>query len=87
MAGTAEAADTRGLLAALNRGFAPNQVALFKSEDNAARLSRFAGYTDGLQVARGQAAAHLCEGAACKESVSDIEQLIERLSGSRTGKG
>ncbi len=86
VAGTAEAADTRRLLAALDRGYAPNQVALFKSEDNAARLSRFAGYTDGLAVARGQASAHLCESAACKESVSDIAELIERLSGTGTGR-
>jgi hypothetical protein len=87
VAGTAGAADTRGLLEALNRGYAPNQVTLLKSEDNATRLARFAGYTDGLAVARGQAAAHLCEGASCKESVSDISALIERLSGSGPGAG
>jgi uncharacterized protein YyaL (SSP411 family) len=74
------AEDTRRLLSALNLKFSPNQVAQLKSGDNASRLAQFAGYTDGLQFPMGQASAHVCVGSACRESVSDVQSLIDRLS-------
>jgi uncharacterized protein YyaL (SSP411 family) len=80
VAGEAQAPDTRQLLAALNGSFAPNRVTLLKSEENAPRLARVAGFTDGLDVVKGRTAAHLCEGANCKESVTDMDDLIARLS-------
>jgi uncharacterized protein YyaL (SSP411 family) len=55
-------------------------VTLLKSEENAPRLARVAGFTDGLDVVKGRTAAHLCEGANCKESVTDMDELIARLS-------
>jgi hypothetical protein len=55
-------------------------VAQLKSGDNASRLAKFAGYTDGLQFLKGQASAHVCVGSACQESVSDVQSLIDRLS-------
>jgi uncharacterized protein YyaL (SSP411 family) len=79
IAGDAVSADSRRLLSALNQAFTPNQVALFKSRENASRLARFAGYTDGLDFVKGQTSAHLCEGSACKESLTDVESMIERL--------
>ena len=81
LAGEAGSPDARRLIAALNGGFAPNRVALFKSGDNAARLARLAGYTDGLDVVQGRTAAHLCVGASCKESVTNVDDLIARLAG------
>jgi hypothetical protein len=80
IAGERGAEDTRRLLSALNLRFAPNQVAQLKAGDNASRLAKFAGYTDGLQFLKGQAAAHVCVGSACQESVSDVQSLIDRLS-------
>jgi uncharacterized protein YyaL (SSP411 family) len=79
VAGAAGSEDTRSLLKALNAGFAPNQVAVLKSDQNAGRLARFAGYTDGLEYVQGRSAAHLCEGGACHESVTGAERLIDRL--------
>jgi uncharacterized protein YyaL (SSP411 family) len=79
IAGEPGSADAEQLLAALNLTFRPNQVAQLKSDDNASRLARFAGYTDGLQVVQGQTAAHLCVGAACKESVTDVQSMIDRI--------
>jgi hypothetical protein len=79
VAGDPAAADTRHLLSALNRNFAPNQLAQLKSGENAAHLAQFAGYTDGLQFVKDRTAAHMCEGAACRESVTDIEGMIARL--------
>jgi uncharacterized protein YyaL (SSP411 family) len=79
IAGEASSAEAQRLLAALNRTFAPNQLAQFKSGENASRLARFAGYTDGLQFVQGRTAAHLCVGSACTESVTDVQHLIDRI--------
>jgi hypothetical protein len=79
IAGESGSPDAERLLAALNLTFSPNQVTQIKSGDNASQLARFAGYTDGLALAQGQTAAHLCVGSACKESVTDMQGLIDRL--------
>ena len=71
--------DTQRLLSALDLNFAPNKVALLKSEQNADRLAKFAGYTDGLQIVEEQATAHLCQGFACKDQTSDADSLIKQL--------
>ena len=81
LAGEAGSPDARRLIEALNGGFAPNRVTLFKSGENAARLARLAGYTDGLDVVQGRTAAHLCVGASCKESVTNVDDLIARIAG------
>jgi uncharacterized protein len=83
IAGEGHSADAERLLAALDLSFAPNQVAQLKSAENASRLARFAGFTDGLQVVQGQAAAHLCVGSACKESVTDVQAMIDRVLGKK----
>jgi uncharacterized protein YyaL (SSP411 family) len=79
IAGESGSPDAERLLAALNLKFSPNQVTQIKSGDNASQLARFAGYTGGLPLAPGQTAAHLCVGSACKESVTDMQGLIDRL--------
>jgi uncharacterized protein YyaL (SSP411 family) len=79
IAGERGAPEAERLLSALNLTFTPNQVAQLKSDDNASRLARFAGYTDGLQVVQGKTAAHLCVGSACKESVTDVQGVIDRI--------
>jgi hypothetical protein len=83
IAGEPGSADAERLLAALNLTFTPNQVAQLKSDDNASRLAQFAGYTDGLQVVQGQTATHLCVGAACKESITDVQGMIDRILGKK----
>jgi len=83
IAGEGHSADAERLLAALDLSFAPNQVAQLKSAENASRLARFAGFTDGLQVVQGQAAAHLCVGSACKESVTDVQAMLDRILGKK----
>jgi hypothetical protein len=81
IAGESGSPDAERLLSALNLTFTPNQVTQLKSGDNASRLSRFAGYTDGLQVVQGQTAAHLCVGSACQESVTDVQDMLARIRG------
>jgi uncharacterized protein YyaL (SSP411 family) len=87
LAGEAESPDARRLIEVLNGGFAPNRVELFKSGENASRLARLAGYTDGLDVVQGRTAAHICVGAACKESVTNVEDLIARIAGKPHDRG
>jgi len=79
IAGEPTETGTRQLLSALNLNFAPNQVALIKSDHNAERLAKFAGFTDGLQVVEGQTTAHMCKNGACKDSTSDIQAFVDRV--------
>ncbi len=75
--------DAQQMLAALNLNYAPHKVALVKSDQNAERLAKFAGYTDGLQLVEGKATAHICKGFACKEPTSDIQEMVDRLLGKK----
>ena len=79
ISGEPDTGATQKLLAALNLNFTPNKVTLVKSDQNAERLAKFAGYTDGLQLINGQATAHVCKGFACKEPTSDIQAMVDRI--------
>jgi uncharacterized protein YyaL (SSP411 family) len=81
--GEPQAADTRQLLAALNLNFSPNKVAMVKSDQNAERLAKFAGYTDGLQVIEGQATAHVCRDGSCTDSTTDTQIMLDRVLGKK----
>ncbi len=83
IAGDPENTEARQMLAALNLNFAPHKVALVKSDQNAQRLAKFAGYTDGLQLVEGKATAHVCKGFACKEPTSDIEAMLAHIIGKK----
>jgi len=83
IAGDPEKEEARQMLAALNLNFAPHKVALVKSDQNAERLAKFAGYTDGLQLVAGKATAHVCKGFACKEPTSDIEAMLANILGKK----
>ncbi|MCP4627131.1 MAG: thioredoxin domain-containing protein [bacterium] len=79
--GEPQAADTKNLLAALNLNFSPHKIAIVKSDQNADRLAKFAGFTDGLQVIEGQATAHVCRDGACTDSTSDSQTMIDKVLG------
>jgi uncharacterized protein YyaL (SSP411 family) len=79
--GRPEATDTQKLLSALNLDFAPHKVTIVKSDQNAERLAKFAGYTDGLDVVEGQATAHLCRNGSCTGSTSDAQSMVNRILG------
>jgi uncharacterized protein YyaL (SSP411 family) len=79
IAGEAEKADVHQLLSTLNLYFAPNKVTLVKSDQNADRLTRFAGFTDGLAVIKGEATAHLCTNGSCTGSTSDMKSVISHI--------
>ncbi len=75
--------DAQQMLAALNLNFAPHKVALVKSDQNAERLAKFAGFTDGLELSQGKATAHICKGFACKQPTSDVQEMVDRLVGKK----
>jgi uncharacterized protein YyaL (SSP411 family) len=77
--GASEEADVHQLLSTLNLYFTPNKVTLVKSDQNADRLTRFAGFTDGLEVIKGEATAHLCKDGSCTGSSSDMKTLLDQI--------
>ena len=83
--GESQAEDTREMLAALNLNFAPNQVAVVKTEQNAEQLNKFAGYTDGLEVVKDKAMAHICRGGACTGSTPDTQTMLDKILGKENG--
>ncbi|MGD8962903.1 MAG: thioredoxin domain-containing protein, partial [Desulfobacterales bacterium] len=81
--GDPDKSDAREMLEALNLNYAPHKVALVKSDQNADRLAKFAGFTDGLQIVKGKATVHVCKGFACKEPTSDVQDMVNRLLGKK----
>ncbi|MGD9132549.1 MAG: thioredoxin domain-containing protein [Desulfobacterales bacterium] len=75
--------EAQQMLAALNLNYTPHKVALVKSDQNAKRLAKFAGYTDGLQLVKGKATAHVCKGFACKEPTSDVQTMVAHILGKK----
>jgi uncharacterized protein YyaL (SSP411 family) len=71
--------DTRKLLSTLNLHFTPNKVTLVKSDQNADRLTKFAGFTDGLQVVKGKTTAHICWNGSCKDSSSEVDTVLDHI--------
>jgi hypothetical protein len=81
--GESEEANVHKLLSTMNLYFSPNKVTLVKSDQNADRLTRFAGFTDGLEVTKGEATAHLCRDGSCTGSTSDMNAVINQILGKR----
>jgi hypothetical protein len=75
--------EAQQMMAALNLNYTPHKVALVKSDQNAQRLAKFAGYTDGLQLVKGKATAHVCKGFACKEATSDVQTMVAHILGKK----
>jgi uncharacterized protein YyaL (SSP411 family) len=80
VSGSPEDPDTGRMMAAVQALYAPNLVAQLKSDENADRLSRLARFTAGLAPSDGAATAHLCVGGACDESVTDVAEMLRKLT-------
>ena len=81
--GESRAENTREMLAALNLNFAPNKVAIVKTEQNAAQLNKFAGYTDGLEIVKDKAMAHICRNGSCTGSTTDTQAMLDKILGNK----
>jgi uncharacterized protein YyaL (SSP411 family) len=83
--GEPQSADTRELLTALNLNFTPNKVTIVKTAQNTAQLNNFAGYTDGLEVVKGKATAHVCRNGSCTGSTTDTQTMLGKILGNQHG--
>jgi len=81
--GESQAENTREMLAALNLNFTPNKVAIVKTAQNARQLNKFAGYTDGLEVVKDMAMAHICRNGSCTGSTTDTQTMLDKILGKR----
>ncbi|OQX26322.1 MAG: thioredoxin domain-containing protein [Desulfobacteraceae bacterium IS3] len=74
--GDPDAADTHAMLAALNRRFAPNQVVLLKTPQNAEKLAELTEFTAELKSVDGKATAYICTNFSCSSPVTEVEKLL-----------
>ncbi len=79
IAGEPDDTDTRKMISAINTSFSPHKVVMLKSKKHAERLSRIAGFTDGLQIVEGKATAHVCKNFSCTESTTDFETMVKQV--------
>jgi hypothetical protein len=56
---------------------------MVKSDQNAERLAKFAGFTDGLQVIEGKATAHVCRNGSCTGSTTDTQTMVDSILGKK----
>ena len=79
IAGEPQSQDTLGMLSALNVNFSPNGVTLFKTSGNAEQLAKVSEYTAALDLVEGKATAHICKGASCRESTTDVASMLKQI--------
>ncbi len=80
--GRSDAAETRGLLAALRGTCSWDTASLFKPTDageTAAAIERLAPFTKEMNAGGGAAAAHVCSGGACLRPKLSAAELLEVL--------
>ncbi|MEM3087093.1 MAG: thioredoxin domain-containing protein [Halobacteria archaeon] len=74
------APDTRAMVEALRKEFAPRMVALFRpSDESDPAIARLAPYTRDLKAVGGKATACVCADFACEMPVTDPEKMVELL--------
>jgi uncharacterized protein YyaL (SSP411 family) len=69
---------TKAMIAALRKGFRPNQVVLLRTPENAAALARLAPFTETQTGLEGKATAYVCRDFACQAPTTEIGEF-ERL--------
>ena len=80
IAGDPAAEDTRRMLEAVGRPFAPNNVVLFRPTDlEEPEITRIAPFTSKQTSTNGKAVAYVCKRYSCLEPTSDIKKMIEML--------
>jgi len=78
--GEGGAADTWRMMAALQTGFIPNHVAVFRPSDEAApEIDRLAEFVRDHRSMDGRATAYVCRDNACQTPVTDVEAMLERM--------
>ena len=80
IAGNPQAEDTRLMLKALRRKFAPNKVVLLRpAGQESPDIVRFALFTKDLSGSDGKATAYVCRNYACQLPTTDVDKMLELL--------
>lgn len=80
IAGKPDAADTRAMLGALNRGFHPNAVVLLRPDaPDAPPITRLAPFTAAQKPIDGKATAYVCRNFACAAPTTDPQEMMSRI--------
>lgn len=79
ISGEKDSDDTRAMIAALRKGFRPNQVILLRTPENAAALAELAPYTETQRAINGRATAYVCRNFACKLPTNEIATMLESI--------
>jgi uncharacterized protein len=75
--GEPEAEDTRLMLAALRRPFAPQRVVLFVPHgEEASPLARVAPALANLRMIQGKATAYVCRDGSCAAPTTDVKAAL-----------
>jgi uncharacterized protein YyaL (SSP411 family) len=82
IAGTMDHSDTKALLTALRRSFAPNTIVIFRPEESSAHsdIEIIAPHVQPHQSINGKATAYVCSNFTCSLPTNDPGQMIKLLS-------
>lgn len=83
ISGEKDAEDTRAMIAALRKGFRPNQVILLRTPENAEALAKLAPYTETQLSIDGKATAYICRNFACKVPSTEVGKMLESMEEKR----
>jgi uncharacterized protein len=76
ISGEKDAADTKAMIAALRKGFRPNQVILLRTPENAEALAKIAPYTETQTSLEGKATAYVCRDFSCKAPTTVVTEMM-----------
>jgi hypothetical protein len=76
ISGEKDAADTKAMIAALRKGFRPNQVILLRTPENAEALAKIAPYTETQTSLDGKATAYVCRDFSCKAPTAAVAEMM-----------
>ncbi len=84
VAGKPGAADTREMIRALEDGYFPHKVTLFRSsEENDPEIEAISEVARGKAAHGDQATAYVCMGESCKAPTTDLEEMLAAIDPAR----
>lgn len=79
LAGEPDDPSFQAMLSALNEGFYPHHVVLFKSSSGGGALARVAGFTEPMQPVDKKTTAYVCRDFACSRPITDAGEFSEMI--------
>ncbi len=81
IAGSSNAKDTKSILKALGKNFAPNKVVILRpAEQESPDIVRLAKFTGELSSIKGKATAYVCLNYSCQLPTTDINKMLKLIS-------